>query len=193
VREINPDIPGWLAAIIDKLLAKRPADRYGSAEEVARRLAEHLAEVQHPAHRTVSAWRRSVAALLGALMVSVVLFMVWRFSPPGGIEATSANQITTKEHNQADRRTSPGVTFEKNNTTTSPIDVAAFDRELEAVRAEVRRLEMQSFARPQASQPDVLRQLDTTLDALENDPGIIRQRARPEAVPSQFPNFQTQP
>jgi serine/threonine-protein kinase len=193
VREVNPDIPVWLAAMIDKLLAKRPADRYGSAEEVARRLAEHLAEVQHPAQRAANAGRRKVAALLGALAVGVALFTVWRIASPDGIKATSANQITTKEHNQADRRTSPAVTFEKNNTTTLPIDIAAFDHELEAVRAEVRRLEMQSFAPPKDTDPDVFRQLDTTLDALENDLGIIRQRARPEAERSQIPNFQTQP
>ena len=34
IGEINPDIPDWLVGIIDKLMAKRPADRFQSAAEV---------------------------------------------------------------------------------------------------------------------------------------------------------------
>src|SRR5262245_19278333 len=46
--ETNPDIPDWLVAIIDKLHAKDPAQRYQSAAEVAELLGRHLAHVQHP-------------------------------------------------------------------------------------------------------------------------------------------------
>ena len=35
VRELNPDTPDWLAGVIDRLLAKSPADRFQSAREVA--------------------------------------------------------------------------------------------------------------------------------------------------------------
>ena len=35
IREINPDLPAWLPQVIDKLLAKRPADRFASAAETA--------------------------------------------------------------------------------------------------------------------------------------------------------------
>lgn len=35
IRELNPDIPPWLAGIIDRLLAKSPADRFQTAREVA--------------------------------------------------------------------------------------------------------------------------------------------------------------
>jgi hypothetical protein len=48
IRETNPQIPDWLAAIIDKLHAKNPADRYQTAAEVADLLSRHLAHVQHP-------------------------------------------------------------------------------------------------------------------------------------------------
>jgi hypothetical protein len=48
IRETNPDIPDWLVAIIDKLHAKDPAQRYQSAAEVAELLGRHLAHVQHP-------------------------------------------------------------------------------------------------------------------------------------------------
>jgi hypothetical protein len=48
IRETNSDIPDWLVAIIDKLHAKNPAQRYQSATEVAELLSRHLAHVQHP-------------------------------------------------------------------------------------------------------------------------------------------------
>lgn len=40
VRSLNPDVPDWLAVIIEKLLAKRPEDRFESAAEVAGLLFE---------------------------------------------------------------------------------------------------------------------------------------------------------
>lgn len=48
IREINPTIPDWLCAIIAKLMAKRPADRFESAAEVAHLLEQCLAHVQQP-------------------------------------------------------------------------------------------------------------------------------------------------
>lgn len=48
IRETNAEIPAWLVAIIDKLHAKDPAERYQSAAEVAGLLGRHLAHVQHP-------------------------------------------------------------------------------------------------------------------------------------------------
>jgi serine/threonine protein kinase/tetratricopeptide (TPR) repeat protein len=49
IREVNPDIPDWLVAIIAKLHAKEPADRFQSAKEVAELLSQHLAHLQQPA------------------------------------------------------------------------------------------------------------------------------------------------
>jgi len=48
IREINPDIPDWLCHIVEKLMAKRPDDRFQSAAEVAKLLEECLAHVQQP-------------------------------------------------------------------------------------------------------------------------------------------------
>jgi hypothetical protein len=50
IREINPDIPDWLEAIVFKLLAKDPHDRLQTSEEVAELLSRHLAHLQDP-HR----------------------------------------------------------------------------------------------------------------------------------------------
>jgi serine/threonine protein kinase len=48
IRELNPEIPGWLAQIVEILMAKDPKDRYASASEVSGLLEQCLAHVQHP-------------------------------------------------------------------------------------------------------------------------------------------------
>lgn len=48
IREINPEVPEWLCAIIEKLHAKEPSKRFQSAEEVAELLEDCLAHVQQP-------------------------------------------------------------------------------------------------------------------------------------------------
>ena len=58
IREINPEIPDWLVAIIDKLHAKDPAERFQSAAEVAELLSRHLAQLQHPPSCRCRRWRR---------------------------------------------------------------------------------------------------------------------------------------
>ena len=49
IREINADIPAWLAQIVEKLHAKDPAKRYQTAGEVAELLGAWLAYVEQPA------------------------------------------------------------------------------------------------------------------------------------------------
>jgi WD40 repeat protein len=49
VRELNADVPDWLAAIITRLHAKRPVERFQSAAEVAELLAGCLAHLREPA------------------------------------------------------------------------------------------------------------------------------------------------
>lgn len=48
IREINPEIPEWLTAIIDKLMAKKPIERFQTATEVATELERWLAHYQRP-------------------------------------------------------------------------------------------------------------------------------------------------
>ena len=48
VRDLNPDVPRWLAEIIDRLHAKRRRDRFASAAEVGRLLRRHLAHLRSP-------------------------------------------------------------------------------------------------------------------------------------------------
>jgi serine/threonine protein kinase len=49
IGDINPEIPNWFAAIVEKLHAKAPEARFASAAEVARLLEGCLAHVHQPA------------------------------------------------------------------------------------------------------------------------------------------------
>jgi serine/threonine-protein kinase len=49
IRETNPEVPDWLAAVVEKLMAKDPAERYQSAAEVVEVLGQHLAQLQNGA------------------------------------------------------------------------------------------------------------------------------------------------
>jgi serine/threonine protein kinase len=48
IREVNPEIPGWLVSVIAKLHQKDPAARFASAGDLASLLAGCLAHVQQP-------------------------------------------------------------------------------------------------------------------------------------------------
>ena len=72
LRQLAPNVPLWLAEIIDRLHAKKPADRFQSAEQVAELLGKHLARVQDPSLPPIRhSWvkrQRLVPARLGALL-----------------------------------------------------------------------------------------------------------------------------
>ncbi|MAG94664.1 MAG: hypothetical protein CMJ48_13095, partial [Planctomycetaceae bacterium] len=104
IQQVNPDIPGWLAAIIDKLLAKDPDQRFGSATEVAELLGQHLAHIQQPSEvpqpvpvlqtvdrsRPGHATRRSTAKR----WVAAAILLLALFGSLGFTEATGRTQIT---------------------------------------------------------------------------------------------------
>jgi hypothetical protein len=48
IREINPDIPEWLVAIIEQLHQKNPDERFQTAQEVAHLLEQCLAHLRQP-------------------------------------------------------------------------------------------------------------------------------------------------
>ena len=63
---LNPEVPGWLVDVIDRLHAKKPADRFQSAADVAEVLSralvriEHMSEDQKKACKKAAALRRTV-------------------------------------------------------------------------------------------------------------------------------------
>jgi serine/threonine protein kinase/WD40 repeat protein len=48
IRSLNPDVPAWLEALVARLLAKDPAQRFQSAAEVAALLEGYLAHLREP-------------------------------------------------------------------------------------------------------------------------------------------------
>jgi len=55
IRELNAEIPDWLAAMIRKLLNKQPGDRFQSASELSDLLSQCLAHMQQPGTRPLPA------------------------------------------------------------------------------------------------------------------------------------------
>jgi len=111
IREVNADIPVWLAAMTDKLLAKQPADRFGSAAELAQLLEQCLAHVQQPATVPLpvacrggkagsSSHRPSklitVIAIAALTIASVIAFsMFHRPTSPDGSDLSTAEALTS--------------------------------------------------------------------------------------------------
>jgi eukaryotic-like serine/threonine-protein kinase len=98
IREVNPAVPDWLAAAVERLHAKRPADRFASAAEVAEFLRYNLAHPDRPrrlppsrpAPRAARRRRRLLlaVALAGLLLAGGVVLGVmsgWGHLPGGGL------------------------------------------------------------------------------------------------------------
>ena len=95
LREINPEVPSWLAAIALKLLAKNPSERFQSAEDVAEILGKWLAHLQQPTtipppvvvgkpraqRENVGRWLLGSAAAIVAGMVVVGGLYAWLSGP----------------------------------------------------------------------------------------------------------------
>lgn len=107
IRELNPDVPQWLEAIVLKLLGKSSATRFQSAKEVADLMLECLAHVQHPTLASLPAraaalissetvrtseyvrWRNRIVTVSGFLVVAIGLFLAF-----GGQDAESPKSST---------------------------------------------------------------------------------------------------
>jgi hypothetical protein len=93
IREINPEIPEWLAAVIARLHAKQPAERFQSAKDVAELLNRHLAHLQHPSVVGPPVAEKPASPLLArprrwALAATVLMCLF------GGLGLTEATGVT---------------------------------------------------------------------------------------------------
>jgi hypothetical protein len=87
VRELNPDAPRWLVDIIDRLMAKAPADRFGSAHEVAHLLDLHWSALKTSTDRVpVCPQKRRqrlrqglviLAAVAAGALATAALLLLW--------------------------------------------------------------------------------------------------------------------
>jgi serine/threonine protein kinase len=97
VRTLRPDLPAWLATLIERLMAKNPAERFATADEVANLLQGYLVHLQTAApapalpgsprvcEQTAKRNKRiaRAAVLLGASVILSVIagLMIYRNSP----------------------------------------------------------------------------------------------------------------
>jgi hypothetical protein len=76
IREVNPDVPKWLAGIIERLHAKDPNRRFQTSAEVADLLGKCLAHVERPDDAPLPAAARSSDCALGRAGAIVRWFLV---------------------------------------------------------------------------------------------------------------------
>jgi serine/threonine protein kinase len=130
IREVNPAIPEWLAAIVARLHAKSPADRFASADQVAALLEACLAHVQQPTtvklpdecqpdaesskarDRHVAWWS---AGLIGCCILAyVVLANLGRFAHPASSGSpTDVPQATTNGSNGTAAALDPAMNWDE--------------------------------------------------------------------------------
>lgn len=69
IRDRRPDVAGWLVSVVEKSLAKNPADRFESATEFAREIGAHRSGES----KVIRARRKSRRATVGAAAAVVVV------------------------------------------------------------------------------------------------------------------------
>lgn len=157
VREVNPDVPLWLSAIIDKLLAKSRDARFQSAEDVASLLERCLAHLQHPtavplpdsvsalvaARRRKKSALRSVvcSALAGIVAVAAITALLWeRWHADTTVSGSPAVPASTAQVSPADdREPAPQATPSRSAAWNDRMD-----EQLSEIRAALDALQRQS-------------------------------------------------
>lgn len=134
VRQSNAAVPVWLASIVHRLLAKRPEERYASANEVAALLEQWLAHWQQPTiiaapvmPQTKKRKRsRFVSAALTATAIAIGLtvWFTWppadEFQPPAMSEAAVAAPAAPTTPKQTKPKRSSRSTPSSQQVATNP-------------------------------------------------------------------------
>jgi serine/threonine-protein kinase len=147
IREVNAEIPDWLATIVEKMHKKAPGDRLQTAGEVAALLEQCLAHVQQPTvsplpeslrgvktqspHRRPSrrGWRSvaltSVAVACGAVFATLAAIGAWKLL-------------------KAPANTARGPDMHADSPALETLSDAAVTREANALRSDLERLEVRA-------------------------------------------------
>ncbi len=163
LRQVNPDVPDWLASIVHKLLAKSSSDRFQSADEVARVLAEQLAQLQQPIRPNVWLPRLKFAAIAAAVVAAVVLlaFGVQQWLSVDGLPGNAETDAAAALSGSAAPAPSAQPAIESDT----------LDRDLQITEQQLRHLEASFRAPTQSSAlPDrTWNEIQQLLNTLENN------------------------
>jgi serine/threonine-protein kinase len=114
---LNPELPPWFIALVERLLEKDPSRRFASAKEVSELLEGCLAHVQQPAavplpaslvpHTTRDRWlftspRKGVIAMLGAFGFTLLGMVLWQASKSPEQALPGSNDGSTPPAQRAD-------------------------------------------------------------------------------------------
>jgi WD40 repeat protein len=129
VRDLNPEIPDWLGQMVDELLAKKPADRYQSAADLAEVLEYAWARMRSSSHELPSVCQQEMkqrrtrnrivfgvvgAGLLALGLVAGMFLSRGTNSPPA--EVSSAEPVAILRANAG---SAWSVSFDPNSDTVA--------------------------------------------------------------------------
>lgn len=130
--EINSHAPIWLSRIVDKLLAKDPAQRFASATEVATVLEQCLAHVQQPAavrlpeicsDRGGWRWLQNRRIVIGtALLVTGLALAMWRVSTTPDPQSAAGPTATLPASAGPPSTNNPGLNWDPVTETLEQLD-----------------------------------------------------------------------
>ncbi len=121
IRELSPEVPAWLEAIVERLHAKDPADRFASASDLADLLGRCLAHVQQPMREALPrGWvprnarrrQRLASATLAAPILAGMALVGWsqwghrpsHQPPPARLATVEASDDSFREATELARR-----------------------------------------------------------------------------------------
>ena len=192
VRDVNPDVPEWLAEIVEKLHAKDPGQRFQSAHEVASLMEQHLAHLQQPTlapkpamlgYRSPAARKARRRALMTWAAVGLLLLVTGLGTAavirwPGLVNwSGAADQSASREPSSPDASVaaSRALAAAARSALVAP---DTLQEEINRLQQEVSRLEALWRPPPGAhsttAMPDPLPEIRAQVDQLERDlnPGV---------------------
>ena len=140
---LNPELPPWFCAIVDRLLEKDSSRRFNSAQEVSDLLEGCLAHVQRPAavplpaslaphaargFRISNTPRKGAIAMMGALGFAVLGMVLWQAAngPDGNVDTGRPAEESATAPGDSDREAAAAEKPE----VLSPLQVVENGREL---------------------------------------------------------------